>query len=76
MAGAGLCGNSVRSICWSFQFSGAGHFTPAACAADKYSWTVLCEMEQLRAIWCWLSPREWSRRTSFNLRIVSLFCGN
>ena len=26
MAGAGLCGNSVRSICWSFQFSGAGHF--------------------------------------------------
>ena len=44
---------------------GAGHFTrEAACAADKYSWTVLCEMEQLRAIWCWLSPREWSRRTS------------
>src|ERR1035438_5139712 len=49
---------------------------PAAWAADTYSWTVLCEMEQLRAIWCWLSPREWSRRTSFNLRMVSLFCGN
>ena len=25
-------------------------------------------MEQLRAIWCWLNPSEWSRRTSFNLR--------
>ena len=33
-------------------------------------------MEQLRAIRCWLNPREWSRRTSFNLRMVSLICGN
>jgi hypothetical protein len=60
----------------SSQLSGNGHLTPAACAADRYSWTVLWEIEQLRAIRCWLSPREWSRRTSFNLRMVSLFCGN
>ena len=49
---------------------------PATSAADTYSWTVLWEMEQLRAMLCWLNPREWSRRTSFNLRMVSLFCDN
>ncbi len=75
IAGAGRYGNSGRSICWSSQFSGAGHFIPAACAADKYSWTVLGEMEKLRAMWCWRSPMEWSRRTSFNLCMVNLFCG-
>jgi len=32
------------------QLSGNGHFTPAACAADTYSWTVLWETAQLRAI--------------------------
>jgi hypothetical protein len=32
------------------QLSGSGHPTPAACAADKYLWTVLWEIEQVRAI--------------------------
>ena len=59
-----LLESSVRSICWSFQFSGAGHFTPAACAVDKYSWTVLCEMEQLRSDLVLAQSGEWSRRTS------------
>jgi hypothetical protein len=27
-------------------------------------------------IWRWLNPSDCSRRTSFNLRMVSLFCGN
>jgi chitodextrinase len=34
----------------SSQLSGNGHLRPAACAADAYSWTVLWEIEQLRAI--------------------------
>jgi hypothetical protein len=37
---------------------------------------VLWEIPQLRATCRWLSPKEWSRRTSFNVRTVSLFCGN
>src|SRR6266508_1130580 len=49
-AGAGRWGSSACSICWSPQSSGSGHCTPAVCAADRYSWTVLCEIEQLRAI--------------------------
>src|SRR5579872_1378177 len=40
-AGVGRWGNSFCSICVSFQSSGNGHGTPAVCAADMYSWTVL-----------------------------------
>jgi hypothetical protein len=32
------------------ESSGNGHPTPATCAANMYSWTVLWEIEQLWAI--------------------------
>jgi hypothetical protein len=45
----GLVRDAERSL-WSHQPSGSGQLTLAAWAAERYSWTVLCEIEQLRAI--------------------------
>lgn len=50
-AGVAVTGNSAACNCVSFQSTGWGQRMPVASARFKYSWTVLTDIEQRRAIW-------------------------
>src|ERR1017187_1762525 len=69
-------GNSAAAKRASSQPSGSGQPTLATAARFKYSWTVLTESEQLRAICrCSSCSSFLSRRTSLILRMDFLLAG-
>ena len=69
---SGLGKRSSKSP-FSPKSAGSGQLIPASSVRRTYSATVLCEMEQLRAIARFDSPHFFRRRTSRILRMVNLY---